>query len=186
MLDRQRGPALYVAASIIIGSCMALPSPDPTKFSNLDPSLRQSRRYQSLPDMADIMRNDENQRRFKEWDFDSWATKLRAMRENKAHRKSDSHLELQIGSPRAESNKNHKSKHIKREASTTSIQNTFQRLIELPLWQTSLLSAKYVMNHESDVVTYRERTFPTARQGQLTQAHNHISVYIVEWVALCI
>ena len=39
----------------------------------------------------------------------------------------------------------------------------FKRLIELPLWQTSLLSAKYVLHHESDVVTYRERTFPTAR-----------------------
>jgi hypothetical protein len=42
----------------------------------------------------------------------------------------------------------------------------FQRLIELPLWQTSLLSAKYVLHHESDVVTYRERTFPTARSPQ--------------------
>ena len=152
---------------MIIGSCMALPSADPLK-STVDPSLRQSRRYQSLPDMADILKNDQKAQRLKQWDFDSWATKLRAMRENKAHRRSDSHLELQIGSPRAETKKMKNKQQIKREPSTASIQNTFQRLIELPLWQTSLLSAKYVMNHESDVVTYRERTFPTARQGQFT------------------
>ncbi len=123
------------------------------------------------------MKNEENQKRFKEWDFDSWATKLRAMRENKAHRKSDSHLELQIGNPKAEPKKNLKKKQLIREASTTSIQNTFQRLIELPLWQTSLLSAKYVMNHESDVVTYRERTFPTARQDRIAR-NLRISMHI--------
>jgi hypothetical protein len=52
-------------------------------------------------------------------------------------------------------------------ASARSVQSPgpFQRLIELPLWQTSLLSAKYVLHHESDVVTYRERTFPTARSA---------------------
>jgi hypothetical protein len=182
MRDRQLGPAIYVAASMLIGSCMALPSADPSKFSNMDSSLRQSRRHQSLPDMADIMKNDQNERRFKEWDFDSWATKLRAMRENKAHRKSDSQLELQIGSPStAEPKKMNTKPALKREPSTASIQTTFQRLIELPLWQTSLLSAKYVMTHESDVVTYRERTFPTARQGRFA-CNNHIRVKIFERV----
>jgi hypothetical protein len=43
--------------------------------------------------------------------------------------------------------------------------NPWQRLMALPLWQTSLLSCKHVQVHSNDEVTYRERTFPTARSN---------------------
>jgi hypothetical protein len=44
--------------------------------------------------------------------------------------------------------------------------NPWRRLMALPLWQTSLLSCKHVLVHSNDEVTYRERTFPTARQSR--------------------
>ena len=162
---RDQQPVLYVA-SFLIASCFALPSAE--RFTpgaeTEPPSLR---RYNSLPDMSQITK--PSQRKSKQWDFDSWATRLRAIREDTAgYRKSDSQLERHVGALSwAEPDRNNSAPpeqaQFKREVSSTSISNPFQRLIELPLWQTSLLSAKYVMNHENDVVTYRERTFPTAR-----------------------
>jgi hypothetical protein len=158
---RDQKPALY-AASLFIVSCMALPSAE-----NLSPGAVEApnmRRYKSLPDISQITEPVKQKR----WDFDSWASRLRAMREDKAgHRVSDSQIERHLGSWSENNYGNKLSKQgkpeFKRELSVASIAKPFQRLIELPLWQTSLLSAKYVMSHESDVVTYRERTFPTAR-----------------------
>lgn len=45
--------------------------------------------------------------------------------------------------------------------------NPWRRLMALPLWQTSLLSCKHVVVHSNDEVTYRERTFPTARYNEV-------------------
>ena len=144
-------PVLYATVLLLVVSCAALPNAE--KFDPAQPL--QLKRHQSLPEIR--------KSKF-DWDFDLWASRVRAMREDKSgYRKSDSNLERHVlldGNEHKEPSR--------KEVSPLS--NPFQRLIEMPLWQTSLLSAKYIMNHESDVVTYRERTFPTARQVPKSEA----------------
>ena len=143
--------------------------------------LSEARKYASLPDLNELTHLHAQR------DVNIWASKLRAARRSGGedrtrprqfrNRKFDSYIDHQ--SPRLSATPPRESPSPFRPGASSvsappandkdetrpspSSAGPFKRLIELPLWQTSLLSAKYVLHHESDVVTYRERTFPTAR-----------------------
>jgi hypothetical protein len=119
-----------------------------------DSSLDQCevKRYKSMPDINEVLHGSKSK---KPIDIKSW-TKRRNMRDDTPGRRSvDSDPQNCMDKVKGIPDKS--------QSRATSTTSAFRRLIELPLWQTSLLSAKYVLNHESDIVTYRERTFPTAR-----------------------
>ena len=120
--------------------------------------LAEARKYLSLPDLT-VLGEGGNVPTHKA--INTWASSIRKARQ--ATSSPNNNLESPVKSPNQDVDLLEPRQHEKDICKTPERANPWQRLMALPLWQTSLLSLKHVLVHSNDEVTYRERTFPTAR-----------------------
>ncbi len=124
--------------------------------------LAEARKYLSLPDLSVVGKPGGI---LTHKAINTWASSIRTSQEGcdsvtigtdepSKERAQDENSAVQSESP---------SPSTKSSDNFTVRRGPWRRLMALPLWQTSLLSWKHVLVHSNDEVTYRERTFPTAR-----------------------
>ncbi len=127
--------------------------------------LAEARKYLSLPDLSVV---GEAKGILTHKAINTWASSIRTSQEGcdpitigtlenskKQAQGEDTEVQSKVPTPSTKSSDNAPMCRVR--------PNPWQQLMALPLWQTSLLSCKHVLVHSNDEVTYRERTFPTAR-----------------------